>query len=142
MRILLWVLCSLALASCTTDVRRQGQIDLSAKTMIVPPGSFGLLGEVKDALVADGWSLTVNRGSVVTEGRVGATTRLETSRNFSARYRLHVADRKADTCITSGFYHYEVSIIDNESGQEVITLSGTNCGQAVVSRLRAALRGQ
>lgn len=132
----------LLLASCGTDVRRQGQVDQSTKTIIVPPGSFGLLGEVKDALRAEGWTLTLNRGPIVTEGTVGPATKLETSRSFSARYRLHVIDRRVDSCLASGLYRYEISIADNQTGQEVVTLAGTDCGHTIASKLRSAIRGQ
>ena len=134
---LLICLFALAAAACGTDVRRHGTIDQSAKVMVVPAGGEGLLGGVKDGLRQDGWTLVVGRGSVRSDPAPGALLRPD----IPPRYSLSIEATRIDSCITSQLYAYSIAVIDNESGTEVLTLSGNECGLTIVRKLREALRG-
>ena len=123
----LWVCLSLS-ACATYNVRQFQLVDQTQKTITVPAGGHGLLGAIKDALRADGWKMSVDRGPIVTEGQIGTDTRLQQYDTFNTRYRLLVRGRQFDICLNlDPALVYDISLTDNLNGQEVLTMSGRGC---------------
>ena len=128
---------SLSMAGCAEkSVIEYSQTLYSDKSMLVPTGNKGLKGGIKRALISNGWSLSVYQGPTVTEGASGKSTQLKTYDTFNSRYRLLV-DNNRDVGVAckddlSSWTAYEISIIDNQAGTEVLSLSGReSCGKIV-----------
>jgi hypothetical protein len=139
-----FIAAALLLGGClSSTLKTYGPVELTSKTMTVPPGG-GLTGAIKEALTKDGWRLAIYRGPTVTEGTMGPAPRLETFQTFQTRYRLMLIWRQFDVCVF-GFdpaYSYDISVIDNDGGVEVLTLTGRDCEGTIVQRLIDALHGK
>lgn len=134
------LLCS----ACTmTNVQRYSEIDEDEKTITVPAGAGGLKGDVKRALVDDGWKLSIYKGPVVTKGKQGKSTHLRSYDTYNTRYVVHMETRVLDYCFNfEPAIKYDISLIDNESGMEVITMNGHGCEDAVADAFIEALSGK
>jgi predicted aspartyl protease len=108
---LLDVLAIVALVGCaTSNVQFYGQIDPTEKTISLPLGSSLLLGPFKQSLSASGWKIAVGEGS-------------------ETRYRLALRQRQFDVCLGTGLpmVAYDLSLVDNKTGEEIMTASGKDC---------------
>jgi hypothetical protein len=144
MRIAPVILAAAALLSgCAShNLQRYSQIDEAQKTVTVPPGSKGLKGELKKALIDRGWRLSVDRGPDVTEEEIGEKTRVKSYDTFNTRYRLHVVSSQYDICLNlQPAITYDVSFVDNITGEEVFTLEGEGCEGGAVNKFIEALSG-
>lgn len=135
---------SLILGGCTSsNIQTYASIDQRAKTVTVPAGSGGLKGDLKKALSERGWKMSVYSGPEVLEGSSGKNMRLQRYDTFNTRYSLLVGSRQFDVCLNfSPAINYEISLIDNKSGSEVITMDGRDCQNAIVSKFMNALENQ
>lgn len=98
------------------------QLDLSEKTIMVPPGSQGLLGELKKCLAKNKWKMKIYRGAVVAEKETDKKSVIYDT--FLARYRLLFTGYIVDFSVRfKAMYSYDLSIVDNKTGDEVITMS-------------------
>jgi len=140
------VMLTVFLANCAThNVQRYGSVDSSNKTVTVPPGSEGLKGQLKQALVNEGWKLVVYRGPSVIEGEIGEKTKVQQYNTFNTKYRLIVSYNERDTMLCLNFrpaVEYDISFIDNKSGTEVFTISGHGCEPSVVENFLNALHAK
>lgn len=121
----------LALCSgCAVNMQRLGSIDNSDKSVYTAAGGRSPIGELKAAMRKDGWKIySLNQEVVKTVGKNTKDEKdgsehvvRESSSSFKARYTL-VFDCE------SGMDHdfmqrYDLSLIDNKTGAEVIVLSG------------------
>ncbi len=125
------------------NLRTYGAVDSSSKTVTVPPGG-GLTGAVKEALTRDGWKITVYRGPELTRGTIGDDTRLERGGTFSTRYTVFIRWQQVDTCVPrfDPAYTYDISLVDNQGGSEVFTLSGRGCENRIVDAFVEGLRSR
>lgn len=141
MRFLLPVFIPFALSGCYShNVQHFSDVDKSQKTATVPPGGQGLKGKLKSALRDDGWDLVVYNGPEVTEGAVGNKTKLKRYNTFNTRYSLLVASSFFDYCLNlDEAIVYDVSLVDNKTGTEVLTLDGEGCEGRVVEEFTKAL---
>jgi hypothetical protein len=133
----------IVLSACGSHrVRTYGPIDLTARTVTVPPGG-GLTGALKDALAQRGWRLATDRGPQITRGTTGEQTQLEQFPTFRTRYRLLVTWRQFDACLPSHepAVTYDIALIDNQSGSEVLNMSGHGCESAITKEWIKALEG-
>jgi hypothetical protein len=136
-----------SLSACqANNVSRQGTLDPHERTMTVPPGSSLLLGPIKEGLTKEGWKLVVDHGPDVLVGSVGEKTDLASSNTYLTRYRLLISQTQTDVCLPGGKpeVKYDLSVIDNQNGEEVLTESGKSClgtGKAV-GNLMAALKAR
>ncbi|HKW91397.1 MAG TPA: hypothetical protein VJX92_05820, partial [Methylomirabilota bacterium] len=98
-------------------------------------------GAIKEALAHDGWKIRVYRGPEVTEGTLGEKTRLERGRTFTTRYALFLKWSQFDVCVPrfDPAYNYDISLVDNSTGSEVMTLSGRGCEHRIVDKFQEAL---
>jgi hypothetical protein len=125
------------------NLQNYAAIDLSQKTVTVPPGAKGLRGKLKQVLAEEGWRLSIDRGPSVVEGDLGSKTKLESYDTFNTRYRLRMASRQFDVCVYNftPAYIYDISFIDNKTGSEVFTIEGKGCEGGVVDKFREAISG-
>jgi hypothetical protein len=134
----------IALSGCShIDVQHYGTMDLSDKTMTVPPGSKWLIGELKKSLVSSGWELSIYDGAATTSGTAGAMVELKHTKAFNARYRLTVAATWYNQCMDyTNAVNFDLSVIDNNKGKEVFTMSGNGCESDIVEAFNNALLGK
>ncbi|MFD2232791.1 hypothetical protein [Phaeospirillum tilakii] len=144
------VLASLVLSACAWhESRPLGTVDPADKVALLPTGTFGLLGALKDELSRRGWTIIVSQGDDRVTGRVLPDADVTISRERKPRYTFKVEQRTWNPClIGANALRYEVSVIDNASGQEVFLMKGRgdcwfgrNDGgmPAAVDRLEAAV---
>lgn len=125
------------LAGCYSDLQVYGKIDRSDRSITVPAGGAGALGEIKAALRQAGWRTTIDRGPTVVRENPGGAQVADT---FNTRYRLYVYWRRTDLCLSFDEEgDYDISVIDNRTGSEVLTLSGRGCERSVAQQLVNAL---
>jgi hypothetical protein len=128
MRILL-ILVAMSLAGChTPSISQFAPMDQAERTITVPPGSSLLLGPIKDALAQSGWTMSVDRGPDVFKGAEKASPAGGTP--YATRYRLMEKQSQSDVCfipIGNELVAYDVSVVDNKTGQEILTQSGKGC---------------
>jgi len=143
MRLVVSVLAVLLAGCLTYNVNRFESVDLTEKTITVPPGG-GLTGSIKQALARDGWLVIVREGPEVTRGQLGDQTRLERSRTVATRYVMILRWAQFDICVPwfDAAYSYDISVMDARSGAEVLTLSGRGCERKIVGKLMEALQAK
>lgn len=131
------------LSGCAThNLEVYNKLDSSNKALTVPPGGGGLTGALKSALKKEGWDLAVYRGPRVTEGSIGDKTRLEEYGTFNTRYTLFVDYDQYDWRFPDfdPMYHYDISLVDNRTGEEVMTISGRGARTTIVKKFMETLR--
>ena len=128
----------LLLSGCTsTNFQQYSKIDNNDKSITVPAGSKGLKGEIKKGLSDMGWRLSVTRGPSITETTKSRTEQFDT---FNTRYTLFLNSNVYDYCFNfSPAITYDLSMIDNNTGSEVITMDGRGCEDSVTSQFINAL---
>lgn len=92
------------------------QLDLSDKSITVPIGGDLFLTEVKKGLIDDGWEIQVYDKSTVTTIKNNTT---ETFANYHTKYKLLI---NYITNVDGVLVGYDISVLDNKNGKEVITL--------------------
>jgi hypothetical protein len=117
-------------------------VDPSDKTITVPRGG-GLTAAIKETLAADGWKITVYGGPEVTRGTMGEKTYLERGKTFTTRYTLFLRWDQFDTCLPrfDPAYSYDLSLVDNVDGSEILTMGGRACEDGIVDKFRKAVSG-
>jgi len=133
----------LLLVGCLSyNVEPYGKFDLSKKTMTVSRGGDGLLGTIKRALRKDGWKLSVDRGPRTSEATVTTDgSKVEEFDTFHTKYRISVDDRWVDLSLSGdGIYRYDISIVDNDTGEEILTMHGRGSESTIAERLIQAIK--
>ncbi len=132
-------LCLFVLVGCTKKyLQKYEPIDLENKTITVPKGSYGLKGEIKQVLSDNGWELAIDKAPSKIKGSLGEKTDIEVYDKFKTKYRLHIASAKMDVCIFplssifEPFVSYDISVVNNKTGMEVLSMSGKDCEDRVV----------
>jgi hypothetical protein len=74
---------------------------------------------------------------------MGESTRLERGGTFTTRYALFLKWSQFDVCVPRFVpaYNYDISLVDNAKGSEVLTLSGRGCEGRILDKFRDALTG-
>lgn len=135
----------LQLVGCTQfhiNTQKYSSFDVRDKSITVPAGSEGLRGKVKQILSDNGWKLMVDKGPNVLEGKLSESVKLESYGTFNTRYRILIKSNQIDSCIgipLSPLLKFDISIIDNKTGSEVMTMSGLDCEPEVVDKFRKAI---
>jgi len=134
----------IALSACShIEVQHYETMDLSDKTMSVPPGTKWLIGELKKSLISSGWELLIYDGASTTSGTAGAKVELSHTKAFNARYRLAIAATWYNQCMDyTNAVSFDLSVIDNNKGKEVFTMSGNGCESDIVKAFNNALLGK
>ena len=134
----------LSLAGCVSGKLYQFHgIDQTEKTMTVPVGSSYLLGPLKGEMQKAGWKLVIDGGPVVTRGRLGPDTDLQTGVTYRTKYRLALNQVWLDKCTTGGdWLNFDLTVVDNDSGEEAMTMSGRDCTPWIMKTFMNALNGK
>jgi hypothetical protein len=155
----LFALVCLLLSGCAFQTQKYESIDQSQKSITIPRGADVIGGPVKKALLADGWKIYSCTDSMHTVGQGGTHVDLRSSQWGSARYSLRYAYSDYSTpekkicsvIITCGLFfpvlfmpddvnNLNLSVVDNLTGQEVLTMSGTgfipDIGKTLVQNLK------
>lgn len=144
MRFIFPLIMAFLLCGCATNnVQVYSTVDPSAKTITVPPGSSGLKGDIKKALSARGWKMRVYSGPEVIEGKAGTNTSLQRYDTFNTRYSLFAYSRQFDVCFNfSPAVRYELTLVDNKDGSEVLTMDGRDCQDKIAQQFVDALENK
>ncbi len=142
-KLLFIVLVPAILTGCASNkIHTFGKIDADQKSITVPTGSSGLKGEIKSYLNNNGWELVVYQGAEVTEGSMEEDSKTKTYDTFNSRYNLKMSWDHYDYCMTfQPLVWYEISIIDNKAGEEVLAMSGKGCEKNIVKKFAKQLEG-
>ena len=135
----------LATSCATNNITSYGKLDKNEKTITVPAGG-GVLADIKTTLKKNGWGLKIDSNSIKTEGTGGSTVNQVAKVESSTRYRM-ITSFSGQRCITcSCVKTYNISIIDNKSGEEIVTFDATDpdgiCYKTVSERVISWLRMQ
>lgn len=133
---------ALLLSACSSgNTQSYNKFDERNKTITIPYGSSGLKGGMKKALTDRGWKMNVYSGPEILEGKSGSSIRMEKYRTFNTRYTLLGTERNTGPagCIVSQYFIYDIAIVDNRTGQEVMTMSGEGCEGQVLDAFSKAL---
>jgi hypothetical protein len=86
---------------------------------------------IKTALTRDGWTVKVKN---VTNYRAGAA--------YDTRYAMEAAIEFYDYMFPSfrKLYHYDISIQDTKTNEEILTMGGTDTSEDIGAKLVKALR--
>jgi hypothetical protein len=84
----------------------------------------------------------VDKGPNVLEGRLSESVKLESYGTFNTRYRILIKSNQIDSCIgipLSPLLKFDISIIDNKTGSEVMTMSGLHCEPEIINKFRTVI---
>ena len=128
----LYVFLVLMLSGCATnEAQLYFAIDKSDKTIGMPSSNVDLAGDIKNMFRNNGWKvLIVETGSVKTKGKTGKNTELKTIAESNARYLLYLDQHHFDYCFpsfTNKAIKYDITIVDNKSGEQVFFAKGNDC---------------
>lgn len=138
------LLSSLTLAGCAfIDVQSYGTVDLSDKSVTVPPGGDSIDGSLKKYLSSNGWRMFVYNSDVTKiTGDSGKNTSLEERLEFKSRYRIITSWKNTHHCLNGDYFVlFDLSFIDNKSGSEVFTMSAEECEGKIVKAFGTTLTG-
>lgn len=133
---------AVAMSGCMTyNATHYGKIDPTNKTITVPIGSAGLNGQLKSVLSMAGWKMVVSRGPEITKGRSGDDVYLEKYTKSLSKYDLRTRSNQFDICLSGdAAIFYEIVILDNETGSEILALDGRGCLNNVVKSFSNELK--
>ena len=128
----LYVFLVLMLSGCATnEAQLYFDIDKSDKTIGMPAANIDLAGDIKNMFRNNGWKvLIVETGSVKTKGKTGKNTELKTIAESNARYLLYLDQDHWEYCfpsLTNKLIKYDITIVDNKSGEQVFSANGNDC---------------
>ena len=135
------ILCCIILSSCAKyNVQKYTNIDYTQKTITVPAGNKGLKGGLKKILSNNGWNLAIYMGPEVMEGSLEKHGKIKKYSTFNTRYSLYVDSYRWDVCLHgSPYIVYEVAVVDNKSGAEVITFDGDGCEDYILKQFSESI---
>ena len=125
------------LSGCATgDATTYGSVQPNNKRLIVPAGSQGLTGNIKEMLHEQGWNLLVKDTS-----RKGVEIswkdklKVEEYDRHPARYKLLIDQYR----IVGSLYQYDISVLDLKESKEVLTMAGTGTADKILASLKEAI---
>ena len=143
LRRIVLMLCAVLAACNASKLQSYGTIDQSDRSITVPPGGGGLAGVLKDRLRQAGWRLSVSAAPLRMTGTLALVAGMSNGREMRTRYQLLVASDNVGVCIFDGhMVVYDLSVIDNTTGAEVITESGRECDESAADKVMRILDGK
>ena len=132
------VLCLLLSACVQSEVYSTAPAE--ERSIMVPAGLSGAAGGLKEVFREAGWETYVAGSGTQTTGSGGRYVNLQTRATYPARYSAFLSSNTVDFCIDfSRYIAFDISIVDNVSGQEVAAFSGSACEAGIKRRLRSDL---
>jgi hypothetical protein len=139
----LLIIASLLISGCAFNVSKYSQTDQREKSITLPRGGDDVTRILKESLSQNGWSIFTSTDAVRTTGTAGQHVDLRSSTYGQARYSLKIVsvdylrtDMKWAAAIGSlglffpvlfepSIHNLNLSVVDNKTGQEVLTITGT-----------------
>lgn len=131
----------LLLISSCASITGFSTIDNTAKTITMPPGA-GLTSDIKVMLRKNNWKTMVDQGPSKTTGTSGQNISLDHYDTFHTRYRMYVDYNQYDVCFPKfdPAYNFNLAIVDNQSGEEVMNYGGQACRNQIIKNLEIWLK--
>ncbi len=107
------------------DILKTGKIEQKNKTMIVPATGILSMMEIKKMLLKNGWKLQASHLGTKTIGQFSENINLLSTNYTKSKYRMYIEET---TRMNQFVLTITVSIIDNETQEEVLTLFGDSLG--------------
>lgn len=145
-----WLLIAYMILSGCLSVKlsRFADIDQNEKTVSMSAGGLYLTGDLKAALMKDGWKVyAIDKAKEVVRGMddpnaEGKKVVVYRESEIARKARYHLVAHWVMPSPNS-YSEYDISLIDNNTGQEVIILSGVGkCGDDIVKIFIDALHGK
>ena len=111
------------------------------KTIMVPAGLSPVAKAVKKTFRSAGWKTFVTGGSIESNGSAGSYVNINTKAKYPARYAAWTKARQVDYCLLppSPYIRYDISIVDNVTGEEIAAFNGAACEPRIAERLEETL---
>ncbi len=124
------------------NVRVNSRISSSNKTISTGSGHDGLTGALKDALKEDNWHVIVKSQERRVKGQLGQKTDLSVGRAVETQYDLDYEWTQVDFDLSdwSPLYRFTISIIDNETREEIVTMNGLKSERRIKRSFLEAIR--
>lgn len=147
-RIIIVALLSWLFCGCTTNIRSYGVIDPTNKTVYIPFSNGDSVGNLeqhlKTAFRQEGWevlSQNVGKDVAITQHQLNNNLLTESGFSPGARYYLHCQYSVGDLSFTDGWiYHFEITLLDQMSGKDVVDMSGYNTKTPIIRKLLRTLK--
>lgn len=129
------------LTSCASSkINFYKSIDLSDKSVTLPPGGGELMTDVKQALILEGWHVKIDRGLEVIGEKANTSGKYD---HLQTRYRIHQSVNLVDLCLWGGArLFFDINMVDNKDSSEVFNWSGETCSGDFMQELRRIARGE
>lgn len=105
------------------------------KTMTVPAGGLYLTGSLKDTLTKNGWRLYVDTDTIGNEKE--SSHKSTSKKKLRSRYELFVNSQRM---AADGWTQYDISVIDNDKEEEIMSLSGAGFESEITSKFEDWLK--
>lgn len=123
--LILSILSILILSGCGAyDTLKLGNIDKNNKTITVPASGISMF-EIKRMLLKNGWKLKASDNGAIAQGTHNKNVNIHTKTYYKSRYRMKVTETNRMQQWVLTIY---ISIIDNETQEEVLAISGDSMG--------------
>ena len=118
------------------------QIDNTTKTINVSTSNKHLFKDIKSIFRNNGWKVMVlDDKQFETIGSIGLDTNHETKIKNLGKYRIVIEQRQIDLCLDFDPYiRYDISIVENETGEEVFLSEGQDCSKKIAEKLEVDLK--
>ncbi len=118
------------------------QIDNTTKTINVSTSNKHLFKDIKSIFRNNGWKVMVlDDKQFETIGSIGLDTNLETKIKNLGKYRIVIEQRQIDLCLDfDPVIRYDISIVENETGEEVFLSEGQDCSKKIAEKLEVDLK--
>ena len=132
--------CLLSASCSSTKTVVSAPIDLHDKTIAMSTGGGDFSMTVKMMLRKHGWRILARQGLEITPG---SGRSFNGERGTFARYSLHASGSQVDRSFRGRpVYSYEMSVVDNKTGEEVVILHGNDDADGAAVQLIEALEGE
>lgn len=133
----IWLLIPLLFSGCTSiRVYKNKEFDKTPSSIAVAAGA-GVLGvQFKELFKSYGFKIISTEGGTQTE-KVSDNKTITVSKN-KYKYVLNVTSVREDSCFPTGgaMLNFELNLVNVDSGEEIISMSGRDCEQSIVRRFR------
>ncbi len=124
-KLLLLITSILILTGCGAyDTLKLGNIDKNNKTITVPANGISMF-EIKRMLLKNGWKLKASNDGTLAQGTNNENVNIHTKTYYKSRYRMNVVETNRMQQWVLTIY---ISVIDNETQEEVLVISGDSMG--------------
>lgn len=147
MRNLLYLCCgAIMLTACNSVYMKPNTLDTS-EVLYADRGGYSMRRSVKEAMESRGYKVVVGKATSNENMNDGASS-IDVDKNIvpnNARYIVKVSERSETFrpvwCVLNGFWwwNFNVSIADQETGEELLTWRGRGCANSSIRLLNRIL---